>query len=771
MNKLTPILIFMALVVLSGVSCGLKQRRDAESQTTGKSALNGLAISAEAQAGLIVYLSGEVIKTRQGDDSLASIGETILSGDIISTGNDGYCEIQFGETAIVRLSENTLYVVEKLETDKKKTRTTARLIQGTVLCKIQKLTDNESFKIRTSDSICGVRGTQFLLSAGEESTLLAVREGEVFILPEPFDLTERTSPGAKKAEEVLTEAAPSVKAGKQITLRGSDFKEYAETVDLLLTAYQDEALAPGSEEETQLRNFTRQQTASLLDNQQILPISPENESRIKPLENMEIRTLPTEKEEEPLVLIRIISEPEDADIIINGTLSGTGEANGFWGKGTTLTISAQKEGFTEKTVEYKADKDLEQTVKISLGKAPTESGAEEELLVPVNVKTVPANAELTVNGEKRAAPFSGKFTPDDTLLIQVSKPGYSPEKIQIAASSAENITITLKPEPVWKRVTLSSESLAGADTAGNGLLFYSDMAGKLFAVTRKGALLWSKQTDNTATENSLPVISEGKIYLSGDKGVSAYHDKDGTPAGSYSFSVDDNHLFGKRVVASRRDLWVPLNKKMVLLDPKDFSVVREIILPSETRITPLLWGDKIGVLDLSGNWITLDSTSGKTLSSLSTGARDSVAMAPYVHEGKAYFSGRKGNLVCLDLENNTVVWDVPLPSDAQIFSDITGEGSVIVLFTGKSLLAFDTATGKSLFTIPDATCPPLTRKGKLYFGTPDRKLIISNLRTGKTEKSLVIEEVITTRPVLDSGILFVGTRSGKVLLIIPEAIP
>ena len=89
--------------------------------------------------------------------------------DVVATGADGYCEIQMGDIAVVRMEADSILELQSLNTGETGSRVAVDLENGTVLCKVKKLLDEDSFQVKTNTVVCGVRGTQFSVSADSEA--------------------------------------------------------------------------------------------------------------------------------------------------------------------------------------------------------------------------------------------------------------------------------------------------------------------------------------------------------------------------------------------------------------------------------------------------------------------------------------------------------------------------------------------------------------------------------------------------------------------------
>ncbi len=111
---------------------------------------------------VITFISGDVFKLNSGELIYAEIGGELGKNDVIKTDKGSYCEIQFGETAIVRLEEDTKLILSTLSLEPENAKIGIKMTAGAVLCKVQKFTSSEKFKVGTPSATCGVRGTEFV---------------------------------------------------------------------------------------------------------------------------------------------------------------------------------------------------------------------------------------------------------------------------------------------------------------------------------------------------------------------------------------------------------------------------------------------------------------------------------------------------------------------------------------------------------------------------------------------------------------------------------
>lgn len=170
-------------------------------------------VSAEDVIGRIAYLEGIVDLQRDGEiielwDT--DIGYEILNYDLIETGIDGFIEIEMlgqkNRGTKVKVENDTAFYFDSAKVGGD-SRTNINMLSGALAFKVQHLTGNEQFNVKTESAVMGVRGTEFAVKrAPEGSVLVTCVEGKVAC--EDTSRRERfASPGSiveKRPDEDLT---------------------------------------------------------------------------------------------------------------------------------------------------------------------------------------------------------------------------------------------------------------------------------------------------------------------------------------------------------------------------------------------------------------------------------------------------------------------------------------------------------------------------------------------------------------------------------------
>lgn len=133
------------------------------------------ASSFAADKGTVISLSGTAKNITTASD--LKKGSSISMGDRISTGPDSIVRIKVGDDIALQLGPTTEVIIESPARETVLTR----LISGHLMAAVRKaLRRNDRLKIRTHDSVMGVRGTVlFVREQSKNKTFLCVCTGTV----------------------------------------------------------------------------------------------------------------------------------------------------------------------------------------------------------------------------------------------------------------------------------------------------------------------------------------------------------------------------------------------------------------------------------------------------------------------------------------------------------------------------------------------------------------------------------------------------------------
>ncbi len=341
---------------------------------------------------LVTYICGDVyVKSDTGWEDV-EIGNIVHPGEIIKVGADSLCELQFGEESVIQIQEKTEISLDDFMVDPNKSNVSMDLKLGSVLCKVAKLTGEESFKVRTSTAVCGVRGTEFLVSVSEtHETLLAVKEGAVSIVPESADAQKieleagLDNPRIKQLIKKIEDSAVIVESHRQITIDQPTAQKTEQLINSMLAEVEktDKGQSLSGQEEDEVSALVKKTGAEI--NKTIQPpivTPPANEERLKGLDNIKIKKIhivpeidsgrsgetPAGKAEPALITLKINTEPADTEISLDGLYAGKGKFRKIFEEGRTLRFTFNKTGFKTQELTIEIDRTAQKEFTIILEK-------------------------------------------------------------------------------------------------------------------------------------------------------------------------------------------------------------------------------------------------------------------------------------------------------------------------------------------------------------------------------------------------------------------
>jgi FecR protein/LysM domain len=153
-----------------------------------------------AQKGVITFLEGqvEVKKSGEGQWGPARPNMILTENDLIRVRSQSRAELILDNQSVLRLSENTVLTLRKMEEEKaaKKENTRMEMSMGRLWVRVSRLFNPASrYDVKTPTAIAGVQGTTYQLwVGGNQSTTIQVFEGAVNVY-NPFPKALPPVPG------------------------------------------------------------------------------------------------------------------------------------------------------------------------------------------------------------------------------------------------------------------------------------------------------------------------------------------------------------------------------------------------------------------------------------------------------------------------------------------------------------------------------------------------------------------------------------------------
>lgn len=123
----------------------------------------GEASVEESSAGVLQYLEGVV----QVNGVPAEIGDMVYNGDVLTTVEGAFAEIQFGENRVLRAQENTSLTINAAE----KTFGLEQGAMGVVQSKPKWFSRQKAWRVQTPSTVAAVRGTVYYVKVEDENSV------------------------------------------------------------------------------------------------------------------------------------------------------------------------------------------------------------------------------------------------------------------------------------------------------------------------------------------------------------------------------------------------------------------------------------------------------------------------------------------------------------------------------------------------------------------------------------------------------------------------
>ena len=580
----------LSVLLAVSVSCRLGGAGEAEPAPGAAAKGSGEAVTTtrelpplrmpEDREGIVTFLSGDVLVKDGSDWELVEIGALLRQDDVVRIGDNGYCEIQFGGTAVIRLQENSELALGAVFLSPERADVRLNLASGSLFCKVEKLGKGSRFKVKTSSAVCGVRGTEFWVQATSDRRLhLAVREGAVAVLPAALDVDElkgKVGPTEKQLASIVErvdEAAVVVSQEQELSLDPAAFGGAASGPDEMAPVVEKLAAAPSTQKpgkkEVELLEQAMEEAARRFAEQVGLPraASAGSMAQLQEIDKIRVISIAAEMatgggtpEEGPLPAVRLIriaveAEPANAEIVLNGEGVGLGRFSGLFPEGESLSFQLSREGYAAHTLTLTVDGKAQKLYRVRLAKK-----AEEPVAEGVTVRTVPEDASILLNGvEVGRGSHTGRYLPGRQLAFVARRDGYrdGPLGMEVGVGTGRTYTIILERilRPIEVRVTPADAEihLDGRSVGKGGFRGEFPQGAELAFVFRKDG--WEEQRlavavtpdGQTLHEVSLSELLQGVQVVATPQDAGIYLSGEKVGEGSYSGSFKPGEKLSVRV--------------------------------------------------------------------------------------------------------------------------------------------------------------------------------------------------------------------------------
>lgn len=257
--------------------------------------------------GRITFVSGDVLL----NSSPCTFGAAVKAGDTISTGTKSAVVVQFGQTSVISLKENSSFILSTLTIGKEVDEITIKQKIGSSFNKIVK--KGTHYSLETPTSVAAVRGTSFSCIVSEKGSAIKLSSGKVKVVP-------IIQGEAKEAESV------EIDAGKKIEISTEGISapvELSKSEEKEMKALDKIALIPEVEKETTIEELKKK---------------PEDERPvIVPVEILQVLEVSETAEEKPTITLKDI-EKKYGSISVIETIDGNKYTGAFSQEGAKMKI-------------------------------------------------------------------------------------------------------------------------------------------------------------------------------------------------------------------------------------------------------------------------------------------------------------------------------------------------------------------------------------------------------------------------------------------------
>jgi outer membrane protein assembly factor BamB len=457
--------------------------------------------------------------------------------------------------------------------------------------------------------------------------------------------------------------------------------------------------------------------------------------------------------------LSITATPNTARILINGAEIGTGRVTQELPAGQRATVSVVQDGYVAQ----------ERTVQVSTGTTPLRFSLERKT-VQLAVTVQPGDARITVDGRNvGAGTVSHSVFAGETVTVRAARPGYAPTERSVqVGSDGRNLELRLEPRPIEEIIMAAPSAWVRGLVSDGSTAYGADGAGTVYAIDPAGRLLWQQRTGNSGNENSVPVVSGGRVAFSGAAELVVLSARDGRVMGRRSLEGPESHLFGRRVTPRPGGWYLPTDDAVVLLDTDGTPMGRTIALPGGSKMSFATVGERLVTADQQGAVLIVDADSGSVTTTISTGMTQPVALAPAVAGNTAYLVGRRGTAVAVDVTAGTVLWETTVPGGRGSFVDPVVAGDVVYVLDRNDLYALSRADGSVLYSIENAAGMPAVIGGSAYTPLESGVLQAVQVSSGRVGRSLNLPGPAAGGVAVVGRRLAVGLRDGRVVIVHPE---
>ncbi len=766
--------------------------------------------------GIITFFSGDVSIRENESWYEAAIGDIVNKSNIVKVASDSYCEIQFGDRAVIKIQENSEVDLAVVNSKPGEANLDLDMRVGTVLSKVQKLASEEKFRVRTQTAVCGVRGTEFSVSSENgKDTTLAVREGAVAVLPRSVDVDNLKEKAAGKSNAVaaidkIEQNAPVVKANEQILINEkvlANTKKSADNVTAAVNTISKEQGTAASQAsikklETAISEHQKIINTNVGSPKTIAAVNTNNLAKIDDMRMLDI--VPDMQGNMPKLLkVSVESMIEETSIEVNGKFVGLNNFAGLYNEGEKLHFNISKEGYKPYSFEFEVKDITAKSYKVELIADPESKPApaattSAPVTKQVSVKTMPADADI-VFGNKTVGKgsYNSSYNIGANVVLTAQKSGYvtktvnlkidenTPSVVEISLDKIADKTIAITTVPNDSQIYVNNKAVE------KGKYTASFKPGEKFilSASRDGYETKTLTIDVTAdTPSTLSltlakkpvdlalspftgkvvdkvVYSNGRIFAADASGTLYSSALDGK--NSWKKTTENSPNGNSSPVAAGNNIIFTGTKEMLVLDAATGNINNQVSL--DTNSTHMFGRE---VVSFNNSFIYPKNNS-LLISTLAKNASEEIinlpvesGMTPAIWQNKIVIADIEGTVNIINPAAKTIEASIKTSAVQPIALSITISGNTgYFADRNGTVVAVDLNSKKVLWESKINDPKPNVFTNLSYgsgniFAYTGSKIFTFNMQTGK-EAFASIES--TCAPAYNSGKIYYGNSSGSLI--------
>jgi outer membrane protein assembly factor BamB len=289
----------------------------------------------------------------------------------------------------------------------------------------------------------------------------------------------------------------------------------------------------------------------------------------------------------------------------------------------------------------------------------------------------------------------------------------------------------------------SGGKIESAPVICGGTVFATSSDGKIYALAGKnGNKIWEFDSGDPIEASALYL--KNTVYVGNHKG--AFYALDaGTGKEKWKFAAGDK-IAGSanyaEISGSRSLILVgSYDNVMHALDAETGKQAWEYATKSYINGSPAVYKDKLAFGGCDEFLRILKVEDGKEMASFQMGAY--IPSSVCFYEDNVYLANYGGNLFCVSMQQNKILWQFPKDSPVGTFSGSPAVNmeKVVIGCQDNSIYTVNRLTGDLLWSFAtkgDVKCSPVIFGGKVVAGSSDGRLYIINLDDGTKQWSYEI---------------------------------